>query len=161
MLCEMCGSEVPRTEPVLIDGVELAVCSRCSRFGAARPAEAPAPQKTKVSLALERRQRRMRTKDVYEKEADVLVPDYPARIRKARTARGLKQEELARAINEKLSVVNKLERGEMRPDDTLVAKLERALEIELRERLDAAQEAPKARATQGLTIGDLLQQGEE
>jgi putative transcription factor len=152
----MCGSDVPRAEAILIDGVELSVCPRCTRFGTAEKEEAPKPRSDSVSRAMERRRRRMRTRDIYANQPDVLVADYSQRIRDARTRRRLKQEDLAKAINEKHSVVNKLEKGEMRPDDALVAKLERTLGIELRESPQDLRTTAKSSSVKGLTIGDLL-----
>ncbi|UCD93109.1 MAG: TIGR00270 family protein [Methanobacteriota archaeon] len=91
---------------------------------------------------------------------DVLVSDYGSRIREARTKMGLSQEELGKKINEKWSVINKLETGDMRPDDKLVTKLERTLGVVLREKF-TPEKVDKRESRQALTIGDLIREEKE
>ena len=64
-------------------------------------------------------------------EMDEVVQDYDDRIRTAREAENLTQEELADQLNEKASLIRKLERGDVLPSDTIQRKLERALDIDL------------------------------
>jgi putative transcription factor len=64
-------------------------------------------------------------------EMDEVVQDYDDRIRNARESEGLTQEELANQLNEKASLIRKLERGDVLPSDTVQRKLERALDISL------------------------------
>ncbi len=147
-LCEMCGTEQERLRPVSVEGIRLRLCDRCSRFG-----EEIRPAKTQpVTLPGAPRTRTDRLS--LETEYD-LAPDFPNRLRRAREAFGWRREELARRINEKLSVLEKLEKGRMRPPDTLVAKLERVLKIRLRERVEEG-EAPPHTETTPLTLGDLI-----
>ncbi len=147
-LCEMCGAEQDRLRPVLVEGTRLRLCDRCSRFGEeippakTRPATLPSAPRTRTD------------RPVRETEYD-LAPDFPDRLRRAREAFGWKREELARRISEKLSVLEKLEKGRMRPPDTLVAKLERVLKIRLRERVEEG-EAPRHTEATPLTLGDLI-----
>ena len=62
---------------------------------------------------------------------ETLADDYPDRIRSAREERGLSQEELAGQLNEKASLIRKLERGDMQPNDAIQRKIERKLDISL------------------------------
>lgn len=64
-------------------------------------------------------------------DMDELAQDYDDRIRRARENRGLSQSDLANELNEKASLIRKLERGDTLPNDTVQRKLERFLEIEL------------------------------
>lgn len=64
-------------------------------------------------------------------EMDEVVGDYDERIRNARESAGLTQEELANNLNEKSSLIRKLERGDVLPSDEVQKKLEGALEISL------------------------------
>ncbi|MFQ5919083.1 MAG: multiprotein bridging factor aMBF1 [Thermoplasmata archaeon] len=150
-LCEMCGAEQERLRAVSVEGTRLMLCDRCSRFGEeirpAKTASARRPPPPRTPRALPDR-------PATEPEYD-LASDFPDRLRRAREARGWKREELARRINEKLSVLEKLEKGRMRPPDTLVAKLERILEIRLRERIEEG-EGPAHTEAQPLTLGDLI-----
>lgn len=159
MLCELCGVEVPRTRKVIVEGTALNVCSSCSKFGTA-PQKSEDRKVSPMVSRLEMSKRRFRPKDVYEKDVDVLVSDYGSRIREARMKMGFSQEELGKKLNEKWSVINKLETGDMRPDDKLVTKLERALGIKLMEKLTPAK-VEKKESRGALTIGDLLREGKE
>lgn len=100
----------------------------------------------------------MRTRDVFEKaSAESLVLDYPDRIRRARERRNLSQKELGKAINEKWSVINKLETGDLRPSDSLVLKLEKKLDIKLREKVEDIH-VRKQGETPTMTLADLLKE---
>jgi putative transcription factor len=76
-------------------------------------------------------------------------------------ARDWKQETLAAKINEKTSVINKLERGDMRPDDLLVKKLENELGITLKEKVPIIKSESKAAGSKELTLGDLIKMKKE
>ena len=162
MICELCGKEIQFLKPLLIEGSLLKVCPECAKFGSAPP-KAPdtvgtssstsnndrrtfssggftpeAPSKEEViRRRLEFRERRMTTKDVYDlggvKE---LVEDYHKRIQRGRDKLGWNQEQLGQKINERKSVISKLENRSMKPDDKLVRKLEKALEITLMEAME-------------------------
>ena len=62
-----------------------------------------------------------------------LATDYDQRIRNAREGTGMSQEELASELNEKASLIRKLERGDILPSDSVQRKLERQLDISLTE----------------------------
>lgn len=146
-LCEMCGTEHSRLTPVSLEGTQLLLCENCSRFGV--PVKTPATRR--VSVARPRPSRPHRSLPVEED----LVVDLGERIRRSREAKGWKREELARRLNEKVSVIEKLEKGKMRPDDRLVAKVERVLEIRLREKVEEETVTPRSK-DRPLTLGDLI-----
>jgi putative transcription factor len=142
----------------VIEGTLLSVCSSCAKFGESGPTKRETKEPPTVARRLERREKRMRTRDVYKgASAEALAADYPARIRSAREKRNLSQKELAASVNEKLSIINKLEAGDMRPSDALVAKLERALDIKLREKVDEVH-IKKQDGAQSMTLADLLEE---
>jgi putative transcription factor len=60
-----------------------------------------------------------------------LAQDYDERIRQAREKRGMSQADLAKELNEKASLIRKLERGDTLPSDKVQSKLERELGIDL------------------------------
>jgi ribosome-binding protein aMBF1 (putative translation factor) len=61
-----------------------------------------------------------------------LAPDWGRRIRVAREALLWTPEEFGKRLNEKKSVVLKLESGSFRPPDGTIRKVERLLRIRLR-----------------------------
>ena len=114
-----------------------------------------------ISERLEARRRRLTPRDVYAQAGDEeLVEDFHVRIRRAREERGWKQTDLGAKINEKASVIAKLEAGQMSPGDALVRKLERELGIRLKEKVQPI--AAKKQSVRGtLTLGDLIKMQEE
>ena len=159
MICEMCGQEVPKLKKITIEGSILSVCSNCTRFGRDYTQKKGPEEVTYTSTIderLQQREKRLRTRDVFEESRDELVLDYPIRIRKARLSKDLSQEDLAKKINEKKSVVAKLENGDMIPDNKLIKKLEYALDILLKEKISRV-ETPKQTSTgEKMTLGDFI-----
>lgn len=149
-LCEMCGTERPRLKPVSVEGTRLMVCENCSRFGIAL-----GPSKTPGPVRPASKPRRTAQRSASPREEYDLASDVQQRIRKARESKGWKREELAKKINEKLSIIEKLEKGSIRPDDRLVSKLEKVLNVRLRERIEEAQPTKKGKG-RPLTLGDLM-----
>ena len=163
MICELCGADVPRLKNVAIDATILSVCTDCSRFGdeVATPALRQSTMPPIIAQRLEMRQRRMTPRDVYTQGGELeLADDFPQRIRQAREARGWKQADLGAKINERVSVIAKLESGAISPGDALVRKLERELGIKLKERVEPVA-AKKQAVGAGLTLGDLIKMRED
>ena len=137
MICEMCGKNVPSTRPVFIDGARLSVCPNCAKFGDenrgnARGGAGASP--TVIEQRLEKRNRRMQTKNVYDGNDNVNIVDgYGEVIKKARTARGMDLKQFAESIGEKQGLLAKIEAEDLVPDDKVVRKIEKALDIKLTE----------------------------
>ncbi|MCL2510008.1 MAG: multiprotein bridging factor aMBF1 [Methanomassiliicoccaceae archaeon] len=141
MICEMCGKEVPITKPMLVEGSKLNLCPNCARFGdeykaanatSSTPGAAPVP-KTVIEDRLQRRERRMQTRDIYSASSRELIDNYGEAIRSAREAKGLDLEEFAKSIFERKGTVARIEANDLVPDDKLIAKFEKALDIRLKE----------------------------
>jgi putative transcription factor len=155
----MCGQDVPKLRKITIEGSVLSVCQNCVKFGSGQEASKggeTAVIPDTITERLERREKRLKTKDVYEQAGDELALDYSGRIRKARAQKGLSQEDLAKKINEKKSVVAKLEHGDMVPDEKLVKKLERALDISLKEKISSVVTPQKSEQSKRMTLGDFI-----
>src|SRR5271155_5374698 len=145
MLCEMCGNEVETTSRIRVEGTILALCPACSKFGTIvdpPPAAAPTSVRTapRSSAALGspatrgvRTGRRLEERDLYVEIGELEpAPAWPRRVRLAREAVAWTPEDLAKKLNEKKSVVLKLESGGFHPPDQLVRKIEHLLKIRLR-----------------------------
>ena len=163
MICELCGKETPRTRSVAIEGSILSVCGECAKFGSevAGPIGVRRPGNPVVTQRLERRQQRMSERDVYAAPAtEELAEDFGERIRRAREARGWKQADLGAKVNERESVVAKLESQTIVPTDAMIPKLERTLGIKLREKVEPVA-VKKQTGRAPVTLGDLIRMDEE
>jgi len=152
MLCEMCGKEVPLTSRVRLEHSVLSLCPDCARFGTpidpvpTPPASAPAGGARFRPGVDESRptgtRRRLEERDLYQEIGEMeLVPDWNRRIREAREALQWTPEVFGKKLNEKKSVVLKIESGSFRPPDALVRRIEHLLKVRLRAEPGAAAQA--------------------
>jgi putative transcription factor len=143
MLCEMCGNEVESTSRIRIEHSVLQLCPACAKFGTpidppppATPAAAPAPvarRRPAGASAPAGRPRRLEERDLYAEIGELtLADDWGQKVRRAREALAWTPEELGKKLNEKKSVVLKIESGGLHPPDALVRKLEHLLKVRLR-----------------------------
>ena len=162
MRCEVCGCRIPgKSFNVIIEGARLTVCGECAKHGKICYDE-PKPKtmfiKPKSAPIAFRVQPKPQTPPV---DTSVeLTEDYGTRIRKAREKLGLSHEELGKKINEKVSLLKKIETGKMTPSDKLATALEHTLKVKLI--VPAKEEkVPEAKIrklpTRELTFGDLIQ----
>lgn len=156
----MCGKDVTFCKKVMIEGVLLEVCTECAKFGTEANKKQPAETGPKpvIEQRLERREKRSKPKDVYsEGGAEELVEDFPTLVRNARSRKGMTQKELAMKLNEKQTIISKVESGGMRPDEKLIKKLQKELGIVLKERVEGEVTARSTSSTSGtLTLADLI-----
>ena len=166
MRCEVCGHKIhgnPLTAE--IEGARLTVCIECSKHGRiltreeTKPKAATPNQKAVPITAVPARKKPEAKVEITQE----VVEGYPLKIRQARERLGLSHEDLGKKINEKESVLRKLETGKMEPNDMLVTKLEHALKIKL---LTPISQEEKKKETlkppsRELTLGDLIQLGKK
>ncbi|MDI6887469.1 MAG: multiprotein bridging factor aMBF1 [Candidatus Thermoplasmatota archaeon] len=132
MECELCGKVDKNLVRVVIEGSLLSVCQKCAKFGTASAAIQPKITSAELAERLEKRKKFLEEKNIFAEIGYELVDDYGERIRKARLKAGLTPEQLGKLINERRTVITKLEARVMTPDDELIRKLEKALDIKLR-----------------------------
>ncbi|MFW6384152.1 MAG: multiprotein bridging factor aMBF1 [Halodesulfurarchaeum sp.] len=167
--CEMCGAETPNPTTVKIEGAELQVCADCAEFGTEVQTQESSTTSTKYSTSggsTGSSSSRSsggsggssgRRRDLYD-EMEEVAEDYDQRIRNARESRDLTQEELANQINEKVSLIRKLEHGDMLPSDDVQAKIEKFFDISLTAAREAGDEEWDAGGDDsGLTLGDMVE----
>ncbi len=89
-----------------------------------------------------------RAKEITE---EYINPDFPTIIREVRESLKLTHDQLAKKINEKVSVIERIEHG-MKPDTKLRKKLEHALGIDLSYEEDKVQ--MRQQKSEEYTLGD-------
>ncbi|MBQ7620998.1 MAG: TIGR00270 family protein [Candidatus Methanomethylophilaceae archaeon] len=155
----MCGKEVPLTKTVVIEGSRLNVCPNCARFGEDyRANQSGAPISTSViDQRLEKREKRMKTKDIYAGTSSVeLVDDYGGVIREARVAKGMDLEQFAASILEKKGTLAKIESNSLVPDDKIIKKIEKALGIKLTETVKTGVTVGGGNGNNKMTLGNFI-----
>ena len=161
MRCEVCGRKIHGT-PIraVIEGAKLTVCVECSKHGKIiREEQAEfgqrTPKKPLTPVPFVQKKKPAQAKVDTTQE---IVEGYDSKIRQAREKLGLSHEELGKKINEKASVLSKLETGKMTPNNLLVTKLEHTLKIKLLVPIkqEKISDFPKSLPLE-TTLGDLIQ----
>lgn len=139
MNCELCGKQDSLFKAI-IEGTSMQVCKNCGRFG-------------KI-LAMPVVQQKKKVVQKQEPLLDI-VDDFAQKFREAREKSGLTQKEFAMKINEKESLLAKLETGAIKPAIPLAQKLEKLLRIKLvEEQVEGT--IKKHKKSDVLTIGDII-----
>lgn len=130
MNCEICGREIKgKGFKIVVEGSEVMVCSFCRQYGTEKkPSVASQPGARRVVL----KKKRTSTKIEFTEE---LVEDFHVIVRREREKRGWSQEQLAKKIQEKESLIKKIENAEITPEPEVVEKLEKLFNIKLREQV--------------------------
>ena len=139
MECEICGKSVPDNNPIRakIEGSVMVVCKECSKLGTIQKAP-PKPKYVKQNKKSKSKpQSRPKNYSRNDEPTEELVEDYEMKIRRAREAKDWSREDLGKKINERVSVITRIETGKMTPDSKLTKKFEKALDIKLLEKVDA------------------------
>ncbi len=175
--CEMCGTETASPNRVKIEGAELDVCDECTDFGTeVKTGDSASTTSTKYSTSSSGSSSSgssstsggrstgstssgggSRGDDMFD-DIDELAQDYDDRLRDAREAAGLSQEDLAKQLNEKASLIRKLEHGDTLPSDDVQRKLEKALDVDLSAGASGGDTEWEGGASSGeYTLGDVVE----
>ncbi|MEM0202619.1 MAG: multiprotein bridging factor aMBF1 [Archaeoglobaceae archaeon] len=147
MNCEICGKEIKAPGyRIAVEGTELTVCASCKKYGSESIQTAKQGSARRVVL----KKKKPQTKIEFKEE---LVENFNQIIRIEREKRGWSQEQLAKKIQEKESVIKKIENAEITPEPEVVEKLEKLFGIKLRESVPDVK-APKAQRLT-TTLGDV------
>jgi putative transcription factor len=142
MRCDMCDLNA-RLFKTIIEDAELFVCENCKKFG-------------KVVGIVEQPQP-ITGKKFEEKEIlEMIVDDFADRIRSKREELNLTQKEFAKKINEKESIIHKLESGTFKPTISLTKKIGRFLKIKLTEEYEESHKIQGRTQTETFTMGDFI-----
>lgn len=168
--CEMCGANKASLTTTKVEGAELQLCDSCKDFGTEVRTESQSSTSTKYSTSSSKAKssgssssssssssggRTRRRRDMFD-DMDEIATDYDERIRKAREQKGLSQEDLAKQLNEKASLIRKLERGDVLPSDDVQKKLEKKLAISLTEGSSDEEADWSSGSSTTTTLGDVV-----
>ena len=149
--CDLCGKADERLFMTLIEGVELNVCSDCSKFGKViASVHRPSPKEQHMKFAQQNNPQEK------EEKIELLVENYADLIKKKRESMGLSQKDFALKINEKESAIHKIETGIFHPSIALAKRLEKFLGIKLIEEHQETHEKFKKPKEEGFTLGDFI-----
>jgi putative transcription factor len=140
-VCELCGKEAPLITAI-VEGTQMTVCQNCGKFG--KVIQKPVGhlfQKVVVSTP---------------ETAEVVVSNYAQLIRQAREKSGMTMKEFAMTLNEKESIIHKLENSQFVPPINMAKKLEKLLHIKLVEIEEEEETESTGKSSGAFTIGDII-----
>jgi len=158
MICEICGREFGgKGFRIVVEGAELKVCPNCKKFGSSPNVKRKVPHSGGDGPLSGLLSRPKPSGPRRPKESNLeLVEDYNKLVKDKRESKGLSQAELGKQINEKESLIHRIETKHMRPSTKVARKLEKALDIKLLEFIEGIDVESKRSLNQGLTIGDII-----
>jgi len=164
-----------------IEGAMMSVCPQCAaRFGdrsestkkssssrgmSVRPSWLPSPEREAPSVALHPRKvqtpLKLKPKPLPKRAVTldemILVEDYAHVIRTARQKAKIAQEELAQRVGERISTLQAIEAGRLKPMEKTIRGLERELGISLLEPISVVPVPhDRERSEDGATLGDVV-----
>ncbi|OYT54251.1 MAG: TIGR00270 family protein [Candidatus Altiarchaeales archaeon ex4484_2] len=150
MECELCGRSMIEGRKVKVEGSIVTVCDQCSEYG---EVVKPVP----VILDKPRKPEKKRRYDFSLNIQEELIEDYGIEVKKARERKNMKQEELAKKINEPASMVKKIESGKMKPSIKIAKRVEGILGIKLIEKIGEKEiDKSDSGERKEITLGDVI-----
>lgn len=146
--CDLCGKTSEGLAKAIIEGVSLDVCNDCAKFGKiiSLPRR-PSPKEQHMQI---------QKRDERREKTELIADNYHEIIKKKRESMGLTQKDFAINVNEKETVISKLEAGSFTPPLPLARKLEKILGIKLVENYEEKRESAKPSRHEGFTLGDFI-----
>jgi len=138
--CEICGIQIlEKADRVYVEGNLLTVCKSCSKRGKPSSYQQNIQKTGKPSsyqqnirkIGFPRPKKIVKTEKITFDDTRILVSNLSEVLRKSRMSRGLTHEQLGLSLNERASLLRKIESGSIKPDEELTKKLERFFRIPL------------------------------
>ena len=130
-----------------IEGSRIEVCESCGKYGNILEEIKPKQVVKRVVI-------RKKISELEESE-DILKPNYGKLIIQARQKMGLERKKFAMKINEKESIIKRVESQQMTPDEKLQKKIENFFEIKLTEVYEK-KKLSEGSTKPSLTLGDIV-----
>lgn len=143
--CELCGRQTGEVYKIVVEEAELRVCAKCAKGknAIAENSYEVTPKHHHVQMS--------------QKEEEDIVEGYGNKIQKARERMKLPLKVLAEMINEKETLLLRIEQGKTRPNEELEKKLEKALGIKLKVGASEHEEFKYGAHKDEATIGEFIE----
>ena len=86
-----------------------------------------------------------------------MVPEYGKLVAKVRESKGLTRYDFAQKINEKESILKRIEDEDFEPSEDLISKIEDFLDIRLKERYEGILLRQREKRRPPLTVRDVIE----
>jgi putative transcription factor len=143
--CQLCGKDSDDLKKAKIEGAVMKVCDSCSDMGET------------VEQKKEKTKKKEKKTTYRPKDTQVLANDYGKRIKKAREDEKLSIEELSDQLNEKASLIKKIEREDLKPEKSLAKKLSSELDVRLYVNPEVSDHEVESGDDRKATLGDVAE----
>jgi len=158
--CPICGSIIwGKGQRVLLEGAKITVCHNCAQHGI-KIQKPPTSKYIKKSFSPYKKNHPQRT-GLKKPNVDELeiIQDYTKKIRNVRNSLGLNQDQFAQKLNEKPSLLRRIEAGKVEPTIKLAKKIEDVYKIKILKKIteiEAKVESSKyMKKSSGTSLGDI------
>jgi len=158
--CQICGSIIwGKGQRVILEGARITVCHNCAQHGTKIQKSSPdiygkKQIKRKPYAATKRQSYKPKTVEELE-----IVSDYARKVKNARNRLGLNQDQFAQKLNEKPSLIRRIEAGKAEPTVKLAKKIQQTYKIQLLIKSDemdfSVQENKFMKKSSGSSLGDI------
>lgn len=145
MYCDLCGEEIKNGYKVKIDESVLIVCENCKQYADKIISNIEEKRVTQKSKA--------QTK-IVEEEVEI-IENFGELIKEKRMELGIDLKTFSKLLNEKESVLKRIEEGKLVPDESLAKKIERLLNIKLYTKIEKISLYKKQKPQ--ITLGDVAE----
>ena len=157
--CQICGGKIWKAQTVLIEGAKIVVCQNCAQYGKKiSPENKPSKFKMGPKAASKpvKKLKSNKTEEFLEPSIEV-VSNYAEKIREIRIKKNLNQDQFAKKLNEKPSLLRRIEAGKVTPTIELAKKIESVYKIQLLDKADKSDVDVKnyMKKRGGSTLGDI------
>ncbi len=158
--CPICGSIIwGKGERVLLEGARITVCHNCAQHGI-KIQKPPTSSQAKKAYSYSKKKapkRQVPKKDFIDDTE--IIHDYAKKIRIKRNSLGLNQDQFAQKLNEKPSLLRRIEAGKVEPTIKLAKKIEDVYKIKILKKSDVieanVQNNKYMKKTTGTSLGDI------
>lgn len=147
--CQLCGRDADSLEKAKIEGATLNVCDSCAEMG-----------ETVETKSKKRKKKKKSRSGNSSRKSKVLTSGYGNKIKEARESEKLSIKEVANSLNEKESVIKKIESKDLKPEKSLASKLEKKFGISLYVNPSVSDVETDSGDDRSATLGDVAEVSE-
>lgn len=158
--CPICGGLIwGKGQRVLLEGARITVCDNCAQHGVKIRAPSKSYQIKKTyqkKPTVTPKKQTVKSREIDEFE---IIPNYANKIRTVRNSLGLNQDQFAQKLNEKPSLLRRIEAGRVEPTVKLAKKIQEVYKIKLLKSTDETelniQDKKFMKKSTGSSLGDI------
>jgi putative transcription factor len=158
--CPICGSIIwGKGQRVLLEGAKITVCHNCAQHGVKiRKPQSNSQVRKHTPYQRKKPQKQQMLKRDFTSNLE-LISDFASKIKNKRNSLGLNQDQFAQKLNEKPSLLRRIESGKVEPTIKLAKKIEEVYSLKLLKKTDeieaSVQNTKYMKKSTGKSLGDI------